>query len=82
MPFIDDLAELKVTLFSFWALHQRDGEYRFLCVSDFLQDLTLCNQLQEIEPQQLVEVTLENCLEKMIERRTLLSTTVILEDDP
>jgi DNA replication protein len=30
LPLIDDLTELKVTLFALWALNQREGHYRYL----------------------------------------------------
>ncbi len=28
VPMIDDLAELKVTIYSFWALNQKEGDFR------------------------------------------------------
>jgi DnaD/phage-associated family protein len=38
LPIIDNLAELKVTLYAFWALTQRDGQVRYLRLTDFLND--------------------------------------------
>jgi DnaD/phage-associated family protein len=38
LPTIDNLAELKVTLYAFWALTQREGKVRFLRLADFLND--------------------------------------------
>ena len=38
LPNIDNLAELKVTLYAFWALTQREGQVRFLRLADFLND--------------------------------------------
>jgi len=38
MPEIDDLDELKLTLYVFWALQQQEGEYRYLSGSEILQD--------------------------------------------
>ena len=38
LPIIDDLAELKVTLYAFWALAQREGHVRYLRLADFLND--------------------------------------------
>ncbi len=35
MPLIDDLGELKVTLFAMYALQQREGTYRYLTRADF-----------------------------------------------
>jgi DnaD/phage-associated family protein len=38
LPNIDDLAELKVTLYMFWALTQKEGQVRYLRLADFLND--------------------------------------------
>jgi DNA replication protein len=38
LPTIDNLAELKVTLYAFWALTQREGKVRYLRLADFLND--------------------------------------------
>jgi DNA replication protein len=38
LPVIDNLAELKVTLYAFWALNQQDGPVRYLRLTDFLND--------------------------------------------
>jgi DnaD/phage-associated family protein len=38
LPTIDNLAELKVTLYAFWALTQREGKVRYLRLADFLHD--------------------------------------------
>jgi DnaD/phage-associated family protein len=38
LPIIDNLAELKVVLYSFWALGQKEGKVRFLRLADFLND--------------------------------------------
>lgn len=38
LPIIDNLAELKVTLYTFWALHQKDGTVRYLRLVDYLND--------------------------------------------
>ncbi len=38
LPVIDDLAELKVTLYAFWALGQQEGDVRYLRLADFLGD--------------------------------------------
>lgn len=35
---IDDLAEIKVTLYAFWALAQKEGPVRYLRLVDFLND--------------------------------------------
>lgn len=38
LPIIDDVAELKVTLYAFWALTQKEGQVRYLRLADFLND--------------------------------------------
>lgn len=38
LPAIDNLAELKVTLYAFWALTQKEGKVRYLRLADFLND--------------------------------------------
>ncbi len=40
LPAIDDLAELKLTLYAFWLLHQREGDYRYFRLRDVLGDVT------------------------------------------
>ena len=36
LPHIDEVHELKVTLYAFWALTQREGRVRYLRLADFL----------------------------------------------
>jgi DnaD/phage-associated family protein len=38
LPHIEELAELKVTLYAFWALSRMEGSVRFLRLSDFIAD--------------------------------------------
>ena len=38
LPHIDNLPELKVTLYAFWALTQKEGKVRYLRLADFLND--------------------------------------------
>jgi DnaD/phage-associated family protein len=38
LPIIDNLAEMKVTLYAFWALAQKEGKVRYLRLTDFLND--------------------------------------------
>ena len=38
LPVIDNLAELKVTLYAFWALTQKEGQVRYLRLTDFMND--------------------------------------------
>ena len=38
LPIIDHIAELKVTLYAFWGLGQKEGAVRYLRLADFLGD--------------------------------------------
>lgn len=38
LPIIDNLDEMKVTLYAFWALNQKEGQVRYLRLADFLND--------------------------------------------
>ena len=38
LPYVDSLAELKVNLYAFWALTQKEGKVRYLRLADFLSD--------------------------------------------
>lgn len=38
MPVIDNLGELKVTLYAFWFLDQQEGKIRYIFYQDFLED--------------------------------------------
>lgn len=39
LPIVDNLAELKVILYAFWALGQKEGQIRYLRFADFLNDV-------------------------------------------
>jgi len=47
IPMIDDLNEWKVVLYIFWALDQRDGDIRYLRMSELKQDNILIDSLQQ-----------------------------------
>lgn len=38
LPIIDNMDEMKVTLYAFWALTQKEGQVRYLRLADFLND--------------------------------------------
>ena len=58
---IDDIAELKVTLYAIWRIEHIEGHFRALCESDFEAE-SLGLSLEEIQ----------RGLEKCLERQTLL----------
>lgn len=79
LPQIDDLAELKVTLYFMWAIQQREGRFRYLRRRDFLGNASFMAGLagMDFEP----EATLDAALERACERGTLLLLEVILGDE-
>ena len=80
MPFIDDLEEIKVTLYIFWRLERMEGVFRYLRCSDFIDDNRFMQGL-DLDAQQ-AEVLLANALEKCVQRGTLLKANLELEEGP
>lgn len=72
LPQIDDLAELKVTLYFMWAIQQREGRFRYLRRRDFLRDANFMAGLSG------GEAALGAALDKACERGTLLCVEVTL----
>lgn len=73
LPQIDDLAELKVTLYMFWAVHRKKGYPRFLTYSEMRGDRALisgmpCNNAPEEE--------LRHGLKAAMDRGTLLNLQI------
>jgi DnaD/phage-associated family protein len=79
LPLIDDLAELHVTLFSFWALSQKDGNFRYLRQRDFVNSTTLMDSLSAAAPDTSPETTLNQALKQAVKRGTLLRAEVEIE---
>lgn len=79
LPLIDDLAELKVTLFCMWALQQKEGDYKYLRYDEFLADASLCEGLQGIDTSFELTDILDNALEKATLRGSLLSAEIVIE---
>lgn len=82
LPLIDDLAELKVTLFCFYGLMQRDGEFRFLLASDFTGSEALMRALDALDDELPADEILARALKSAIERGTLLTAAVTLDEMP
>lgn len=77
LPAIDHLGELKVTLYAFWRLSQKEGRYRYLRREDFAADDLLMRGLAA-SPRQAQE-KLDDALERAEARGTFLH--VEIEDD-
>jgi DNA replication protein len=74
LQIIDDLVELKLTLYCFWALQQQEGEFRYVLHRELLQDEVFLKG---------IDTDLENArtqvlaaLERAATRGTLLHATV------
>jgi DNA replication protein len=80
LPMIDDLAELKVVLYSFWALNQKEGLFRYLLREEYDNDVLL-DGLKTAKPEHDPQATLENALALAVARCILLCTTVSLPHD-
>lgn len=68
---IDDLAELKVTLYAMWALQQREGPYRYLRLRDFTDDPIFAEGMGSAE-------AIRGGVEKAVARGTLIALQVAL----
>jgi len=77
LPIMDDLAEFKVVLYTFWALNQKEGEFRYLLREEYDNDILL-EGLGAAKPDCAPQLTLENALALAVARHVLLCTSVNL----
>jgi DNA replication protein len=78
LPAIDNLGELKVTLYAFWHLDQQEGNFRFLRRCELAADADLMAGLaRSVETAQSA---LDDALERTVLRGTLLKATVDYPD--
>src|SRR5437868_6616837 len=74
LPLIDDLGELKLTVYCFWALQQREGKYRYVRLRDMVDDQAFMAGF-DADPDKARQ-SLQQAIERAIERGTLLHMTV------
>ena len=74
LPAIDHLAELKVTLYSFWHLHQKEGQFRYLTGREFADDQLFMRGLGATAEE--ARAALADALERAVQRGTLLQVKV------
>ena len=74
MPKIDHIPELKVTLYAFYALSQKEGKVRYLRLVDFITDTEFMRGLAPT-PSEAAD-TLLDALERAIARGSLLHVTI------
>jgi DNA replication protein len=71
---IDDLGEMKVTLYAFWALAQKEGPVRYLRLVDFLNDAQFMKGLAPTPS--LAAESLSDGIERAVARGTFLQVNV------
>jgi DNA replication protein len=74
LPNIDDLSELKVTLYAFWALTQKEGQVRYMRLTDFLNDTEFIKGLGPTTD--LATQALMDGIERAVARGTFLHVNV------
>ena len=77
LPAIDDLGELKVTLYAFWYLDHMEGNFRYIPRDDFSADQVFMCGLSEDSAQ--AEIILDEGLVQAVERGTLLDVVLDLD---
>ncbi|MCY4021758.1 MAG: DnaD domain protein [Chloroflexi bacterium] len=73
---IDDLAELKLTLFSLSAIQQKEGRYRYLRHDELLANKQLMLSLDSADNARSASKTLDGALERAVRRGTLLEAVI------
>jgi DNA replication protein len=76
LPQIDNLAELKLTIYIFWLLNEQAGELRYLRGDDLRADEILLRSLNLESDLRTPGATLEDALERAVARHTLLRMEV------
>ena len=76
LPQIDDLAELKLTVYFFWLLNEQEGPLRFVRGDDLRCDETLLNGLGLTSELRSPLDALEDALERAVARNTLIRMEV------
>ncbi len=74
LPMVDDLAELKAILYTFWKLAQGSGDVRYVRLDDALSDLVFLAGLGETPKQQ--EAAARRAFARAAQRGVLIEITV------
>lgn len=69
---IDDLGEMKITLYAFWYIQQLDGDIRYMKLSEMQKDTSLRLALNVGKTEQDYHTALNAALEKAVKRGSLL----------
>ncbi len=74
LPIVDDLAELKVILYSFWRLSQGEGDIRYVRLNDALADMVFLSGMGESPSDQ--ESHTREAFARAAQRGVLIEITV------
>ena len=80
LPLIDNLNELKVTLYALWKLDRMEGEQRYLQLEDFSEDLLFMEGLGSDAKQS--QQNLNDGLQRAVKRGALLQGELELDGQP
>jgi DNA replication protein len=78
LPSIDHLGELKLTLYAFWALAQKEGRFKYLRQTEIAVDEIFMQGFAQGEDD--TEEMLTDALERAVARGTLLKATLAFAD--
>ena len=76
LPKINDLGELKVTLYAFWMLDRMEGDIRYFQFKDLLEDETFCAGMGKTQKES--KKNIQFGLDLAIKRGTFLATEINL----
>ena len=79
LPIVDDLGEMKISLYTFWRLDQMEGAFRFLRFSDLANDPVLLTGLRK--PGISDNESLHEALNRAVQRGTLLEFKFVPPED-
>jgi hypothetical protein len=74
LPEIDNLQELKLTLYAIWAYGHRESRFQYLRRTEMLEDDLLLSALKQ--PNLSVDESLEDAIERAVVRGTLVRATI------
>jgi len=74
LPQIEDLNELKVTIYAFWRLNQKEGAFRYLQIEDFEDDEVFIEGLEARHGSKTA--ALQDALDSCVQRGSLLKAKV------
>lgn len=74
LPQIDDLSEMKVVLYAFWSLGQKEGPVRYMLLTDYLNDSLFMKGMGPTAT--LASEALMDGIERAVARGTFLHVTV------